>query len=766
MADKEVKVIISADTSQGVAGFNQFNSAMTRTESQSSGLVSKIKTHWLGLSAAIAGAGAVAYKGWDMMGKAADYGERIAGLSALGAQYSMTGTQIVKSMTEASRGLVSMADAADMAAKSTNIGLNPGQMAEFTRVAEQLSDVTGQTIPDAYNTMVNAAAKGRVNSLREMGIIVDLDREYEKHARTLGQNADALSENEKMHIRIGAVLDAGKIKVAALGEAQDTSRDKMDRMVASAKNLELMIGQGLIRVVAGASGAFQWLAAGALTVAAAFPKLLEYVSLASAKIYEWTGQTDRMKVALAEAEGFRKTTSDMMGAAQELTGKAADNFSIMTASVDELAVASKRSIVPTTTETKELGKTTENLIKSWRDMEATIKGRMQSQGLEDLAKQLLDNKLEAEKLKEKFKELPKDIRIKAYAIIDQQRSGLDTKAYSDDAIENMQKEIEFGIRLSEDSIKRASERGEAARDLYKDMRGYEEDYYKESLKLIDDQAGRYRAAGLDEIAITKHVEEEKRLARLRFMRTTDAGTFEGGWSQGMADWKKDLGNSFTFAEDMSKTTARSMSSSFSGLFFDIAKGEIKDFQTYFFSFMDSILKKVTDRMGDMVAQWIMGLAQMKSAEGSGGGDLFGLVIRGIGGLAGLLGGGAGDLSGVTAGSLMGVSPFHRGGIVGFDGGAARMMPAMAWAGAPRYHGGFMPGEKPAILKDDEGVFTPAQMRALGNKTETTQQNVTIVAMDSRSFEDFARRNAGVFQNINLQGLRDGKTRDEFRKLLK
>lgn len=58
--------------------------------------------------------------------------------------------------------------------------------------------------------------------------------------------------------------------------------------------------------------------------------------------------------------------------------------------------------------------------------------------------------------------------------------------------------------------------------------------------------------------------------------------------------------------------------------------------------------------------------------------------------------------------------FHSGGVVGVDGGRGRLLPAAAFIGAPRYHlGGLVgPGEVPAILRQGEGVFTPAQMRAL------------------------------------------------------
>ena len=746
MANQEVKVRISTDASQGIAGFNQFNSVMSKSEAQSASLVSRIKTHWLGLSAAIAGAGAIAYKGWDMMGKAADYAERIGAITALGAQYNMTGTQIVKSMTEASRGLLSMADAADMAAKSVNLNLSPDQMAAYTRVAEQLTDVIGGSIPEAYNKMVNAAAKGRVNSLREMGIVVDLDKAYEQYAKSLGRNVDSLSENEQMHIRVGAVLDAGKLKVEALGPVTDTTRDKMDRMVVTLQDLQLNMGQVLIRAAAGAAVAFYGVAGGIMGVIKAYADMritmaefgrkpahdpLELFKDRWPGFYDFgkkfrsvTGSQDAEDKRRAEMAGDIEHWKEMSANAgwhrDDLFKKTEEYLTIFNSSVDELAAASKRSIIPAKEDMDGLGKKTEDLIKSWRTMETTIQGRMQLSGLEGVAKQLLENQLEADKLKEQFKELPKNIRIKAYAVIEKQRTGLDVKAHTNDAIDQMKKEVEFGVNVTEASIKRDKERGEAARDLYKDLRGYEGDYYQESLKLIDDHAGRYRAAGLDELAITKYIEEEKRKARLQLNRTTDAGTLSGGWDQGMKDWVKEIGNTFTFAEDMAKTTSRSMSKSFSDIFFDASKGQLKDFSTYFGSIMDAMLRKFTDRTADMLMEWLFTLDRMKVAKMASG-------------LANFIGNafGSGSTPG-SGGSLIFGGVTHDGGIVGADRVPTRMMPATAWAGAPRLHQGFASDEFPAILQKGEGVFTPAQMKALKPQPSQPQQQNISVELVNRS----------------------------------
>jgi hypothetical protein len=60
------------------------------------------------------------------------------------------------------------------------------------------------------------------------------------------------------------------------------------------------------------------------------------------------------------------------------------------------------------------------------------------------------------------------------------------------------------------------------------------------------------------------------------------------------------------------------------------------------------------------------------------------------------------------------TPLHTGGIVGTGDGARRVVSQAIFAEAPRLHTGgiIRPNEVPAILERGEGVFTPAQMRAL------------------------------------------------------
>jgi hypothetical protein len=94
--------------------------------------------------------------------------------------------------------------------------------------------------------------------------------------------------------------------------------------------------------------------------------------------------------------------------------------------------------------------------------------------------------------------------------------------------------------------------------------------------------------------------------------------------------------------------------------------------------------------------------------------------------------------GGQAGSGLLGAAFHGGGIVGSEG-KSRAVPASLLASAPRFHGGMMPGEYPAILQKGEGVFTPAQMKAMGGGGNV---NINVV---NRSGSD-----------VSASGRRDGQ----------
>ena len=367
-------------------------------------------------------------------------------------------------------------------------------------------------------------------------------------------------------------------------------------------------------------------------------------------------------------------------------------------------------------------KEAQDLLKSWTDIESRMKNEMELAGLDDLTKKLVQNQQEAEGLIAKFGKIPGAIALitQAWDVADREAI-LAAEAKAID---------EYNKRLQEQAEKErqmASERLAAQHDIYQDLRGYEDSFYTVSEALIEEQAQRYRDLKIDEVAIAAWAAEEKRKIQLKLYQTVPgAKTFGEGWKEGLRDWGKSLGTEFSQAQELATTTAESMSSTFSDLFFDSMKGECKSFRSYFASFNDAILRNLTDTTGKMVSQWILSLDEMGNYSAAKG--LAGFIGQLAGSLSGS--GSAGSTAGsMEGGTFVAAMAEHKGGIVGKEASHIVYVPSAAFANAPRYHNGFMPGERPAIIKDDEAVLTPGQMAALGRDRATEINIANIVSPD-------------------------------------
>lgn len=150
--------------------------------------------------------------------------------------------------------------------------------------------------------------------------------------------------------------------------------------------------------------------------------------------------------------------------------------------------------------------------------------------------------------------------------------------------------------------------------------------------------------------------------------------------------------------------------------------------------LSNALGKMADKLIDMASNAL--IAQLFKS----------LIGLGIGG-----GGGIGD------GAKNAFIGLHSGGMVGTDSTFTRYGSDAAFIGAPRFHSGGMIGadEVPIIAKRGEGVFTPAQIKALGGagsgNTTTISvsipQNLTFVNSDPasearmRAYVDMSNRQA-------------------------
>ncbi len=172
------------------------------------------------------------------------------------------------------------------------------------------------------------------------------------------------------------------------------------------------------------------------------------------------------------------------------------------------------------------------------------------------------------------------------------------------------------------------------------------------------------------------------------------GTFVGGWQRGLREYTYNLQTTFEYAQQIAKETAQAMQQAFSDFFFDAFEGNLKNLSDYINSFLTSVKRAVASALGQQVTGAITGLfAKQPTGAGSGvagiSGNMFGDWTAGLG--------------------------FHNGGMPD-EPTFYRLI--------PRFHSGIGPDEVLSIIRKDEGVFTPGQMKALGIGIMANNQAVT------------------------------------------
>lgn len=156
---------------------------------------------------------------------------------------------------------------------------------------------------------------------------------------------------------------------------------------------------------------------------------------------------------------------------------------------------------------------------------------------------------------------------------------------------------------------------------------------------------------------------------------------------------------------------------------DAAKDSIKDVIKGTESIGDAF-QKLADRITDILLD--LALEELLSG-GTGFSDVFGTILGGIGGIGGTSGGGADPLGLLTTAAFGGgVVPFHKGGVVGFDG-------------TPRFHtggiAGLRPDEVPAVLQRGEEVLTANDPRHRDNGGSAGNVVVNVTFPNARNTDE-------------------------------
>lgn len=218
-SDNELKIKITADSSEVMAGMVQakaaVDNAVTSMKDSFGGLggaLETLKGSWAMMAIGINQALEVMNKAIEIPKKLMAWGEMGAQLSrtedsfrAVAAQAGYSANAIVESLQKASKGTLDSASIMQRAGRLMQEGIAPDKLTTLMSLLQKQAPIVGDTMKEAWDKVSESLSMGTTRALRHYVGIIDLNKEYEKYAATLGKTKDRLTEEAKETVMLDVV---------------------------------------------------------------------------------------------------------------------------------------------------------------------------------------------------------------------------------------------------------------------------------------------------------------------------------------------------------------------------------------------------------------------------------------------------------------------------------------------------------------------------------------------------------------------------------
>jgi len=613
------------------------------------------------------------------------------------------------------------------------IGINVQFEESYNRVAKQL----GRT-SDSFSESEKAAI--RTNAVIETG--ARIAGTYEAAMNTAGKQLLSLERHfDNVKVAAGMAFTPALAEIVEMitgavsglsGELSGRSRDAIHawgtnfRIVLISIEAEIMRLAMLLDKLGGSMTSAKMLlyGPGAALGIESSTKRFEAAAEANIKYENRYKKTDKALEALAIKQiGLENSLTEAGRRAAKAASDAAEKKR-MAASSAARAAQEAAAI------TKKAGK---DISDAWAAALRSMQTDIEKVGLEDFEKKLLDIDKKAEELREKFKGVPG-----AGAKIGAWQSAMGDEA----AVEASKKDFDEYLNKLKEQKRLEEDNANAVKKRYADERAAREGAIASQIAEIDmaEIGGRAHKDTLNErINLTKDLlkiqedflgtidrlkdpsgwyaqqnainDTRKTLLTLMNDLQEASDNFSAGFQRGWTDWVNNARSAFQQGKDLATDAANTMKSSMSDVFFDSVTGKLKTWQDYARAAYESIARVVSNAVSEMIMKWALNQLASETATTTAVAGLA-AEMASVNALTASYYALATAKAVSSAASVAG-GVAHSGGIMG-EITTTRTVPSYVFAGAPRYHSGIGPGERAAIIKNDEGVFTAGQMRALGN----------------------------------------------------
>lgn len=174
---------------------------------------------------------------FNALKNAADTANLIKGLDQLGARSGIALGNLSKQFADATDGIVSLREAAQVTAKASAAGLSNTQILEIAKGAKVASQALGIDALDAVNRLTRGITKLEPELLDELGIYTKIEPAVEKYARSLGVATNSLTDFQRRQAFALATLEEVDQKFGSL----ELEANPYSKLLAQTKDVAFQI---------------------------------------------------------------------------------------------------------------------------------------------------------------------------------------------------------------------------------------------------------------------------------------------------------------------------------------------------------------------------------------------------------------------------------------------------------------------------------------------------------------------------------------------
>jgi hypothetical protein len=283
----EVQINITAKDRATVV-IKKVNKGFGSLQAKAKAAFELVKKHALAVGVAITAVAATLKKMFDIANEYASYQAQRDALTGLAAKYGETADSITDAVKTSSDGMITLADATDIAAKALGQDMHPEQLEELAAAAVTVANVQKMGVAEALTALTQGVSKLEMGALEAAVGMIDLNEE-------LGEAAAGMTRTQQRAATYEIVM--GRVK--AMQEETTATSWNMDvalnQLGTDMSDLGLTIQKYVTKAFLGVISASAWFFAG-------LTNLIGVLALAGKAVYDFAAAIIKADIAMMKLD--------------------------------------------------------------------------------------------------------------------------------------------------------------------------------------------------------------------------------------------------------------------------------------------------------------------------------------------------------------------------------------------------------------------------------------------------------------------------------